>query len=122
VKTFKARLIAEFEFETDADSVGDAQVDALRFVQAHIMDDEDQRPIRIKRLAIGEEPLTLDKGHIDQVEHNISPPMRKAITLPIELGGGKRCAVYVALGGFTALNYPISNEELQTIAKRLEVI
>ena len=44
----KAKMVIEFEFTTDADGVGDAEFDACRFLENHIMDDEGDNPINIK--------------------------------------------------------------------------
>lgn len=38
--------------------------------------------------------MQLDKNHIDDVEHDIRPPMRAAITIPVQ--GMQGVVVYVA--------------------------
>ena len=66
--------------------------------------------------------MTLDKNHLHQIEHNISPPMRRVITIPVELDKGKRAVIYVAQGGFAALNAPITDKELLKIAERVALL
>lgn len=43
----KVKVILEFDLDTDADSQSDAEWDAFNYIKEHIMDDEDQNPIRI---------------------------------------------------------------------------
>lgn len=54
VPKFKATLHLEFEFETEDDSVGGAQYHALRHLSEHLLDDEDQRPFKIKKFGLDE--------------------------------------------------------------------
>jgi hypothetical protein len=67
--------------------------------------------------------MELDKNHLDQVERDIRPPMRKAITIPVENVftdmPGNAVVIYVAEGAFSQTN--ISDEVLQRIASKLEL-
>jgi hypothetical protein len=59
--------------------------------------------------------MELDKGAISEVERNISPPMRAAITLPV---AGTNVTVYVASGRFSP---PADDSALIAVAKRLTI-
>jgi hypothetical protein len=56
----------------------------------------------------------LDKDHIDQVEYDIRPPMKQAITIPVSNGA----IIYVATSPF-GLKQPLSDEALQILASGL---
>jgi hypothetical protein len=64
---------------------------------------------------------TLDKGHLDEVEHDIAPPMKASITIPVMLDGKRTgIAVYVAeMPAADLLGLPAGKKLLQKIAQGL---
>jgi hypothetical protein len=60
--------------------------------------------------------MQLDKSHIDQVEHNISPPMALAITLPVDDVNSGIC-VYVVASPFS--ERVATAKQLKDVAERL---
>jgi len=57
--------------------------------------------------------MKLDKAHIEEIEHNIAPPMGAAITIPVS--GVRNVVVFVAASGFQ----PVSLTDLVAVAQRL---
>jgi len=62
--------------------------------------------------------INLDTSHIDQVEHNIAPPMASAITLPVD--GLHNVAVYVARSPFGGAD-DVTDRLLKEIASQLQL-
>lgn len=58
--------------------------------------------------------LTVDEGHVADVEHDLAPPMAAAITLPIQGLKHQGITLYVAASPFAGLAPP--NAELTHIA------
>lgn len=48
-------MIIEFEFKTQADGVGEAQLDAERYLAKHILDDEGTNSIHYKKFDVGKD-------------------------------------------------------------------
>ncbi len=60
--------------------------------------------------------MILTKTRSRTIERGIQPPMKKAITLTVDLGDRREAIIYVCAGGFTQ---EITDAELTEIAKRL---
>ena len=62
--------------------------------------------------------MKLDKNHLDQIEHNIKPPLACAITIPVDNG----VTVYVAASTFQQVMQPGDWEGLvRQVAEALEL-
>lgn len=61
---------------------------------------------------------TLDRSRIEDIEVEVSPPMKMAITIPVLVDGENTgLAIYVAASGFN--NDKVRENELRRIAKLL---
>jgi hypothetical protein len=59
--------------------------------------------------------MELDKGALNELERNISPPMRAAITLPVS---GTNVTVYVCSSRFSP---PTDDAVIRAVAERLTI-
>jgi hypothetical protein len=64
--------------------------------------------------------VTLDASNTDEVEQDIAPPMRLAVTMPLLFNGQDiGLVVYVAAPAFTNVQLPVSAKMLTDAASEL---
>jgi len=70
----------------------------------------------------GGQGMKLNKAHVEEVEHDLAPPMDAAITIPVKVEGLRGVVVYVALvprGAYDPGSTFREEETLLEVAKRI---